>query len=141
MSNLIETVNLDVSPEELVQADRVHTSLYTDAKLFDVELEKIFYSTWVWVAHTSEIPDAGSYKSTYIGKQPVIVVRDRKNRYMCCSTVAATVALLFVSTRKARPTVSFARITAGATHSMVRCAAYRTRRATAIAWIRPSSRW
>lgn len=78
MSNLIETVTLDSSPDELVRADRVHTSLYTDATLFDQEMEKIFYSTWVWVAHESEIPDGGSYKSTYIGKQPVIVVRDRK---------------------------------------------------------------
>ena len=78
MSELINAVNLVDSPSELVQPDRVHTSLYTDAKLFDVELEKVFYSTWVWVAHTSEIPDAGSYKTTSVGKQPVIVVRDRK---------------------------------------------------------------
>ncbi|MFP3570466.1 aromatic ring-hydroxylating oxygenase subunit alpha, partial [Paraburkholderia sp. SIMBA_030] len=40
--------------------------------------QKIFHSTWVWVAHESEVPDAGSYKTTFIGKQPVIVVRDRK---------------------------------------------------------------
>lgn len=78
MSELINAVNLVDSPSELVQPDRVHTSLYTDAKLFDVELEKVFYSTWVWVAHASEIPDAGSYKTTFVGKQPVIVVRDRK---------------------------------------------------------------
>ncbi|GAA5233719.1 aromatic ring-hydroxylating dioxygenase subunit alpha [Verticiella sediminum] len=63
---------------ELVLPDRVHTSLYTDPALFEQELDKIFYSTWVWVGHVSEIPEVGSYKTTYIGKQPVIVVRDRK---------------------------------------------------------------
>ncbi|MNJ13400.1 Rieske 2Fe-2S domain-containing protein [Pseudomonas alkylphenolica] len=78
MSNLIPAVNLAVDPAELVQADRVHTSLYTDPALFDAELQKIFYSTWVWVAHESEVPEAGNYKTTFIGKQPVIVVRDRK---------------------------------------------------------------
>lgn len=78
MSKLIPAVNLAVDPADLVQADRVHTSMYTDAQLFDAELEKIFYSTWIWVAHDSEIPDNGSYKTTYVGKQPVIVVRDRK---------------------------------------------------------------
>ena len=78
MTNLIPAVNLSVDPAELVQPDRVHTSLYTDPALFDAELEKIFHSTWIWVAHESEIPEAGSYKTTYIGKQPVIVVRDRK---------------------------------------------------------------
>ena len=67
MNHLIPTVNLDVNPAELVRPDRVHTSLYTDPKLFDTEMDKIFYSTWIWVAHASEIPDAGSYKSTYIG--------------------------------------------------------------------------
>ena len=78
MSNLIPAVNLTVDPAALVQHDRVHTSLYTDPALFDAELQKIFHSTWVWVAHDSEVPDAGSYKTTFIGKQPVIVVRDRK---------------------------------------------------------------
>ena len=63
-----------------VLADRVHTSLYTDPAIFEQEMDKIFASTWVWVAHTSEIPEAGSYKNTYIGRQPVIVVRDRKQK-------------------------------------------------------------
>jgi len=64
--------------QELVKHDRVHTSLYTDSAIFDDEMEKVFYSTWVWVGHASEIPEAGSFKTTYIGKQPVIVARDRK---------------------------------------------------------------
>lgn len=66
--------------ENLVLDDRVHTSLYTDETIFNEELEKIFYNTWVWVAHESEIPDAGSFKTTYIGKQPVIVSRDRRGK-------------------------------------------------------------
>jgi phenylpropionate dioxygenase-like ring-hydroxylating dioxygenase large terminal subunit len=62
----------------LVQSDRVHTSLYTSEEIFDLEMERIFSKTWVWVAHESEIPDPGSFKSSMVGKQPVIVVRDRK---------------------------------------------------------------
>ena len=65
---------------DLVQHDRVHTSLYTDPAIFETEMDKIFASTWVWVAHASEVPEAGSYKNTYIGRQPVIVVRDRKQK-------------------------------------------------------------
>ncbi len=41
VNNMIDVVNLECDPAELVQADRVHTSLYTDAKLFDAEMEKI----------------------------------------------------------------------------------------------------
>jgi phenylpropionate dioxygenase-like ring-hydroxylating dioxygenase large terminal subunit len=64
--------------QELVKHDRVHTSLYTDPAIFADEMDKVFYSTWVWVGHASEIPEPGSFKTTYIGKQPVIVARDRK---------------------------------------------------------------
>jgi phenylpropionate dioxygenase-like ring-hydroxylating dioxygenase large terminal subunit len=78
VSNRIETLNLETATADLVLPDRVHTSLYTDGKVFDEELEKIFYKTWIWVGHVSEIPDVGSYKTTFVGKQPVIVVRDRK---------------------------------------------------------------
>ena len=78
MSNLIPAVNLTVDPAELVQPDRVHTSLYTDPALFDAELQKIFHSTWIWVAHEREVPEPGSYKTTFIGKQRVIVVGDGK---------------------------------------------------------------
>ena len=65
---------------DLVQDDRAHTSLYTDPVIFEAEMDKIFSSTWVWVAHVSEVPEAGSYKNTFVGRQPVIVVRDRKQQ-------------------------------------------------------------
>lgn len=66
---------------DLAEADRVAGRLYTDPEIFDEEMEKIFHSTWVWVAHESEIPEAGSYKSTLVGRQPVIVNRDRKGNF------------------------------------------------------------
>jgi len=65
---------------DLVKADRVHTSLYTDPAIFDDEMDKVFRNTWVWVAHASEIPETGSFKTHWVGKEPVIVVRDRKKQ-------------------------------------------------------------
>ncbi|CAG9251593.1 aromatic ring-hydroxylating oxygenase subunit alpha [Paraburkholderia unamae] len=52
-------------------------SLYTDPAIFEAELEKIFYKTWIWVAHESEVREPGDFKTAMIGRQPVIVVRDR----------------------------------------------------------------
>lgn len=78
MSKLISAANLTVDQAELVRPDRVHTSLYTDPAPFETELDKIFHSTWIWVADESEVTDAGSCRTTYFGKQPVIVVRDCK---------------------------------------------------------------
>ncbi|PBC48146.1 Rieske (2Fe-2S) protein [Rhodococcus sp. ACS1] len=66
---------------DLATDDRVDGSLYTDPDMFEAELERIFYRTWVWVAHESEIPEAGSYKMATIGRQPVIVNRDRKGNF------------------------------------------------------------
>ena len=66
------------SAADMVLEDRVHKSLYSDPEIFEQELDKVFNHTWVWLAHESEVPDAGSYKTAKIGRQPVIVVRDRK---------------------------------------------------------------
>ncbi|MER6991849.1 aromatic ring-hydroxylating dioxygenase subunit alpha [Saccharopolyspora hirsuta] len=63
---------------ELAAGDRVAGRLYTDPDIFDQELTRIFERTWVWVAHDSELPGPGTFKSTHVGKQPVIVTRDRK---------------------------------------------------------------
>lgn len=55
---------------------RVHSDVYTSPEVFALELERIFHSGWVYVAHESEIATPGDYKSTYIGRYPVIVSRD-----------------------------------------------------------------
>ncbi|QCP54076.1 aromatic ring-hydroxylating dioxygenase subunit alpha [Trinickia violacea] len=59
------------------EADRIAPSLYYDPALFEAELEHIFYKTWIWVAHESELPKHGDFVTTTIGRQPVIVVRDK----------------------------------------------------------------
>ncbi|MGJ3509875.1 aromatic ring-hydroxylating oxygenase subunit alpha [Enemella sp. A6] len=75
------TTHDGIHPPDLVESDRVAARLYTDPDIFEEEMEKIFYRTWVWVAHESEIPTPGSFKTTQIGQQPVIVVRDRKGNF------------------------------------------------------------
>lgn len=54
---------------------RVHTRAYNDAAIFRAEMARIFEKVWVFVAHTSELPSAGDFKTSYIGLQPVIVTR------------------------------------------------------------------
>jgi phenylpropionate dioxygenase-like ring-hydroxylating dioxygenase large terminal subunit len=66
--------------DSLVLDDRVHTSLYVDPAIFETEMDKIFNNTWVWVAHASEIPAAGNFKMSHVGRQPVIVTRGNDGR-------------------------------------------------------------
>ena len=79
MNHLINVKNIALEPDQLVQNDKIATPMYTSSELFEQEQEKIFRNTWVWVAHTSEIPDKGSFKLSKVGREPVIVVRDRKD--------------------------------------------------------------
>jgi phenylpropionate dioxygenase-like ring-hydroxylating dioxygenase large terminal subunit len=64
--------------DELVQPERgrVNMRVYVDEDIFREELRRIFYTTWVYVAHESELRQPGDYKTTYIGLVPVIVSRD-----------------------------------------------------------------
>ncbi|HAC35075.1 MAG TPA: ring-hydroxylating dioxygenase [Gammaproteobacteria bacterium] len=59
----------------LSQAEANHVTLYSDPALFQLELERIFYSTWVYIGHESEIPESADFKTTFIGKIPVILTR------------------------------------------------------------------
>lgn len=62
------------------RGDQVHSDVYTDPEIFKREIKKIFYGTWVYVAHESEIPSAGDFVSRTIGKQPVVAVRGSDGR-------------------------------------------------------------
>lgn len=64
-----------VNVKDYVREGAVHGKIYTDAEVFQMEMDKIFGQTWVYVAHESEVSNPGDYKTTRIGKQPVIVSR------------------------------------------------------------------
>jgi phenylpropionate dioxygenase-like ring-hydroxylating dioxygenase large terminal subunit len=66
--------------DELVREDRFHRSLYTDPAIFEEEMAKIFGCTWVYLAHESEIPAPGDFKTGRVGLRPVIVTRDGRGR-------------------------------------------------------------
>ncbi len=60
---------------DMILPDRVRGALYRDPAIFELELEKIWYRTWVYVGHESEIPNAHDYALKSIGLQPIIMSR------------------------------------------------------------------
>ncbi|RYF50121.1 MAG: aromatic ring-hydroxylating dioxygenase subunit alpha, partial [Comamonadaceae bacterium] len=54
---------------------QVSGRIYRDSSIFEKEMTSVFGRTWVYIAHESEIPSGGDYKTAYIGQQPVIVSR------------------------------------------------------------------
>ena len=63
--------------EQLIQRDRVHGSLYTDPSIFAEELEKIWYRSWVFVGHESEVAQPNDYVRKKLGLQDVVMTRDK----------------------------------------------------------------
>jgi phenylpropionate dioxygenase-like ring-hydroxylating dioxygenase large terminal subunit len=53
--------------------------IYIDEELYRQEQSNIFGRLWVLVGLESEIPNPGSFKTTYVGERPVIVLRDEKS--------------------------------------------------------------
>lgn len=49
---------------------------YTDPALYEIELERIHYREWLFVAHSVELPERGSFVTVQIGAYPVLLVRD-----------------------------------------------------------------
>ena len=49
---------------------------YYDNTHYLQELESIFYSSWIYLCHTSSVAEARSFRSFNIGKQGIFLVRD-----------------------------------------------------------------
>src|SRR5450432_69538 len=64
----------------LVRPDSVHRDLYLDPELFELEMERIWGTAWIYVGHDSQVPAAGDFYSTLIGREPVILIRGADER-------------------------------------------------------------
>jgi len=59
----------------LVRPDQVHRALYLDPELYELEMEQLWRNTWIYVGHDSQVPAAGDFYTTIIGREPVIMIR------------------------------------------------------------------
>ncbi|WP_322069683.1 Rieske 2Fe-2S domain-containing protein [Paraburkholderia bannensis] len=56
---------------------RCRRDIFTNAELFELEMKHIFESNWVYLAHESQIPNNNDYYTTWIGRQPIVITRDK----------------------------------------------------------------
>jgi anthranilate 1,2-dioxygenase large subunit/terephthalate 1,2-dioxygenase oxygenase component alpha subunit len=77
---------------------RVPFDVYTDTALARQEQDRIFRGdTWNYLCLDAELPEAGSYRSTFVGQTPVVVVKDSEGEIYAfenrCAHRGALIAL------------------------------------------------
>jgi phenylpropionate dioxygenase-like ring-hydroxylating dioxygenase large terminal subunit len=59
----------------LVTPGRVDRRVYTDPELFELELERVYYRSWIFLGHESQAKKPGDFFTTRIARHRLIVVR------------------------------------------------------------------
>jgi phenylpropionate dioxygenase-like ring-hydroxylating dioxygenase large terminal subunit len=63
-----------------VEPDRVRKECYTDAQVFELEMQRIHETVWIYCGHESQVPRVGDYYQVQIGRQPMVMVRGSDNK-------------------------------------------------------------
>jgi benzoate/toluate 1,2-dioxygenase alpha subunit len=59
---------------------RLHRSAFTDETLFELEMKHIFEGNWIYLAHESQVPNNNDYYTTHMGRQPIVITRNRQGQ-------------------------------------------------------------
>ena len=81
--NLIAKVGGMIEADKEKGLYRGRRDMFTDPELFELEMKHIFEGNWVYLAHESQVANPNDYFTTYIGRQPVVITRNKDGELNC----------------------------------------------------------
>ena len=119
--------DLDVSGLVDVENGLIDRAIFTDQRLYEQEMARVFASSWLFLGHVEQLQKPGDFFTTFMGEDPMIVTKDKSGRIRAFLNSCRTAARACSVPTTVRLAPSPAPITAGPTTWRGGSAAFRTR--------------
>jgi benzoate/toluate 1,2-dioxygenase alpha subunit len=78
LDKLVERLKGSLENNSETGTFRCRRDIFTDPNLFELEIKHIWEGNWIYLAHESQITNNNDYITGYIGRQPIVISRDRR---------------------------------------------------------------